>query len=105
MFTFGVYGPWCLHQGCDARPNLQCWTKLEGNTINVFTRYSSFHHDVQSCSADCLGPDSSCEASACMALDTSCTTPELAPGKYTIRHGEKSYELKIPSVQKQPCLK
>jgi hypothetical protein len=91
--VFGVYGPWCINAACDERPTLQCWTDGEGDTLVVHTRYSSYHKDGSSCSDDCLG------------LDAMCETAELKPGKYTIRHGNKTYKLQIPSVVRDPCLK
>jgi hypothetical protein len=58
----------------------------------VHTRYFSFHKDGSSCTKDCLEVDSSCE------------TPELPAGTYTVRHGDKTYKLQIPGVLRQPCL-
>lgn len=89
--VFGAYGPGCLNKECDARPNLQCWLELEGDTIHVHTKYFSFHKDGSSCTKDCLEVDASCE------------TPVLKAGKYTIKHGDKTYGLQIPSVVKKPC--
>jgi hypothetical protein len=66
---------------------------MEGeNTIVLSTRFSSFHKDDAKCTKDC------------MALDASCETPSLPKGTYTIKHGERTYKLQIPSTVKQPCL-
>jgi hypothetical protein len=89
--VFGVYGPGCLNKECDARANLQCWVDLEGDTLHVHTRFSSFHKDGSTCTKDCLEVDAACE------------TPALKAGKYTVQHGEKSYKLQIPSLVRQPC--
>jgi hypothetical protein len=89
--VFGVYPQRCLNIDCDARPNLQCWVELEGDTLHVHSRFFSFHKDGSTCTKDCLEVDSSCE------------TPELKAGKYTVQHGDKTYTLQIPSVVKQPC--
>lgn len=89
---FGVFGPGCLNEACDALPMLQCWVEQEGNTLTVSSRFFSFHHDDGSvCDSDCLEVDASCE------------TPVLKPGKYTVRHGDKTYGLQIPSTLKDPC--
>lgn len=91
--TFGVFGPWCLNADCDDRPNLQCWTEQEGDTIVVKTRFFSFHKDGAECTKDC------------MDLDTACPSQiELKAGKkYEIRHGDKTYKLQVPGVIKDPC--
>jgi hypothetical protein len=91
--TFGVFPPWCLDGACDALPNLQCWTELQdGNTIVVHSRFFSFHKDHATCTHDC------------MEVDTSCDTPVLPAGKYSVRHGDQMYRLKLPSVMRDPCL-
>jgi hypothetical protein len=92
--TFGVFGPGCLSDACDDRPMLQCWTERgEGdNTIVVKTRFFSFHKDGAQCTENC------------MDLDTACDTEmELKPGKYTVRHGDKTYKLQVPGLVKDPC--
>lgn len=89
--TFGVYPPFCLNKDCDALPSLQCWVDREGNTLTVHTRFFSFHKAEASCKTDC------------MDVDTSCETPALEPGEYTIVHGFKTHKLKIPSSPRSPC--
>ena len=91
--VFGVFGPWCLNKDCDEYPTLQCWIDDERDTLVLHTRFHSTHKDESKCTTDC------------MELDTSCETPQLAPGKYKIRHGEKTYTLRIPSTMRSPCLK
>jgi hypothetical protein len=91
--TFGVFGPGCLNEACDDRPTLQCWTEQEGpHTIVVKTRFSSFHKDGAQCTEDCMDLDTACDSQT-----------ELAPGKYTVRHGDKTYKLQIPGVVRDPC--
>lgn len=91
--TFGAFGPWCLNKECDALPNLQCWVEVEAdNTLVLSTRFSSFHKEGSTCTKGCL------------PIDASCDTPALAKGTYTIKHGDKTYKLQIPSTVKQPCL-
>jgi hypothetical protein len=89
--VFGVFGPGCLNEACDARPMLQCWAEQDGHTLIVNSRFFSFHNDGSSCDSDCLEVDSSCD------------TPVLKPGKYTVRHGDKTYKLQIPSTLNDPC--
>lgn len=91
-FVIGVYPPQCLNEACDARANLQCWIEPEGKTLRVRTSFFSFHNQRTSCTHPCLGVDSACE------------TPELIPGHYTIRHGDTTYDVKVPSVVRSPCL-
>ena len=91
--TFGVFGPGCLNEACDDRPTLQCWTEQEGpSTIVVKTRFSSFHKDGAECTENCLDLDTACDSQT-----------ELKPGKYTVRHGDKTYKLQVPGVVKDPC--
>jgi hypothetical protein len=91
--TFGVFGPGCLSNACDDRPTLQCWTEQEGpDTIVVKTRFSSFHKEGAVCTENCLDLDTACESQT-----------ELKPGKYTVRHGDKSYKLQVPGVVRDPC--
>jgi hypothetical protein len=91
--TFGVFGPGCLNEACDDRPTLQCWTEQEEpNTIVVKTRFSSFHKDGAECTENCLDLDTACDSQT-----------ELKPGKYTVRHGDKTYKLQVPGVVRDPC--
>jgi hypothetical protein len=90
--VFGVFPPWCLNEACDARANLQCYLEARGNTIIVSSRFFSFHKEGASCSGDCLEVDSSCQTTA------------LSPGKYEVRHGDKTYKLQIPGTLRDACL-
>jgi hypothetical protein len=90
--VFGVFGPNCLNEECDARPTVQCWTEQSSNTLTVNSRFFSFHRDGSSCNTDCL------------EVDTACETEPLKAGKYTIRYGDKTYKLQVPSTMKDPCL-
>ena len=92
--VFGVFGPHCLNEACDERPNLQCWVERDGpSSLLVHARFSSLHKDGGSCTQDC------------MELDVACETDELAPGKYKLRYGDKTYKLTIPSSLRDPCLR
>ena len=91
--VFGVFGPWCLNKECDDLPMLECWVDKEGDdTLVLHSHFFSYHKDGAKCGKDCL------------AIDAMCSSPDLAPGKYTIKHGDKTYPLQIPSSLKQPCL-
>jgi hypothetical protein len=90
--TFGVFGPWCLNSECDERPLMECHVEQQdAKTLIMHTHFFSFHKDDAHCTSDCL------------ETEASCNTPELKPGKYTVRHGDKTYQLKIPSVLGDPC--
>ena len=89
-----MYGPHCLNDACDERPNLQCWVERDGaQGLLVRSRFSSLHKDGASCTQDCL------------ELDTACETEELPAGKYSVRYGDKTYKLVIPSTLRDPCLR
>jgi hypothetical protein len=89
--TFGVFANGCLNKACDDKSMLQCWIEREGDTLIAHSRFASFHKDGSACTKDCLEVDAACE------------TPALAPGKYTVRYGDKSFKLQIPSVVRSPC--
>jgi len=89
--VFGVFPPWCVHPACDRRNMLQCWTQRDGTTLTVHTRYAGDRKDGAACREDCLDVDAACE------------TPPLEPGAYTVRHGDKTYAVKVPSVVRAPC--
>jgi len=92
--VFGVFGPHCLNEACDERPNLQCWVDSEApRTLVVHTRFSSLHKTGSTCARDCLEVDSACE------------TAELPPGKYDVRYGDRTYKLTIPGTLRDPCLR
>ena len=88
----GAFGPWCVNEGCDDVPSLQCFAERSGNTINVRTHYWGLRKDA-----------SSCEGKVCRPVSAGCETPKLEAGTYTIVHGDKSYKLKIPSTLRSPC--
>ena len=90
--TFGVYGPGCVQETCDQLPTLQCWVEREGNTLKVFSRYSAYHKDGSECSE------------GCREITAGCPTPPLEAGKYTVQHGEKTWELRVPGAQRVACL-
>ncbi len=93
MVLVGVFPRGCLNQECDDRPTLQCWVDKEGeDTWVVSTRFASFRKDEGTCTKDCMETDASCEIA------------EVKAGKYKIRHGDKTYDFKMPSTLGNPCL-
>jgi hypothetical protein len=90
--VIGAFGPWCVNEGCDDIPSLQCFAERSGNTINVRTHYWGLRKD-----------NSSCKGVVCRPVSAGCETPKLEAGTYTIVHGDKSYKLKIPSTLRSPC--
>ncbi|MFI5307637.1 MAG: hypothetical protein ACHQ53_09810 [Polyangiales bacterium] len=89
--VIGAFSPWCVSNACDDMPSIQCHAEREGNTITVHSRYWGEHKDGATCTEDCRPVAAACE------------TPKLERGKYTIRHGDKKFTLRIPSVLGDPC--
>lgn len=90
--TFGAFPPSpCVNENCDQLPTLQCYIDQEGTNLIVHTMYSAYHKDGSTCTEECRD------------VSASCDTPALKPGTYTVRHGEKSYKLQLPSTPKSPC--
>jgi hypothetical protein len=90
--VIGAFGPWCINEGCDDLPSLQCVAKRSGDTINVRTHYWGYRKD-----------GSNCKGGVCRQVTAGCETPKLEAGTYTIQHGQESYKLKIPSTLRNPC--
>jgi hypothetical protein len=90
---FGVFPLGCLNEKCDARPLIQCSAEQQGNTLVVSSHFFAFNKDGSDCT----------QAEECMEVDSSCPTPVLKAGKYTVRYGAKTFKLQIPSVLKDPC--
>jgi hypothetical protein len=88
---FGAYAPHCVNFACDDKPSLQCWLEQDGKTITVHSRYWAEHKDGATCSDNCL------------KVKANCKTEPLAPGTYTVKHGERSTKVRIPSTLKKPC--
>ncbi len=82
----------CLSSSCDELVEASCTTTLEGNTLTVEASAT-----VRSKS----GPNVSCTLD-CGSVTTSCETPPLAPGTYTLVYGEESVELGVPTAT-QTC--
>lgn len=91
--VFGAYAPSaCINEQCDDAPTLQCWVEQEGTTLTVRSRYRARHKTDSQCSENCR------------EVTAGCPTEPLAAGTYTVKHGEKSITLKVPSVLRSSCL-
>lgn len=90
--VIGTFAGWCVNEGCDDRPSMQCSVTLEGNQLIVKSRYWGDRKD-----------GATCTNVPCRPVNAGCETPPLPAGTYTIVHGERSYELTIPSVLRSPC--
>jgi hypothetical protein len=89
--VFGAYGPYCINPACDDLPSLQCAVDREGQTLTVQARYIGYHKDGATCTEGCA------------EVTAGCSTPNLEPGKYTVKYGEHTFALQIPSVMRKPC--
>jgi hypothetical protein len=89
--VIGAFGPWCVNEGCDDLPSLQCSIERSGDILRVRTHYWGYRKDGSRCG----GP--------CRQVTAGCETPKLEAGTYTIEHGTQTYKLKIPSTLKSPC--
>lgn len=91
---FAVYAPDCMNELCYMPPSIQCWVEEpEAGVIKVESRFWADHKRGSSCSGDC------------QPTVGDCITSELKPGKYTVKYGDQTYTLRIPSVLQSPCLK
>jgi hypothetical protein len=92
--VFGAFGPGCMNEACDARPTLQCWVDHEGDsTLVVHARFFAEHKIDGKC------------AENCQPVLAGCPVGPLKAGKYTVKYGDRSFPLKIPSVVAKPCFK
>jgi hypothetical protein len=89
--TIGSYAPMCMSTECYDLPLMECWITREGKTLNVHTRFIAHHKDGATCSENCK------------SVTAGCNTPKLEPGTYTIKHGQKSFQLHIPSTPRKMC--
>jgi hypothetical protein len=90
---FGAFAPGCASQECVALPTLQCWVEREGETLVVHSRYSGEQHRERVCK------------DKCEEVTAGCPAPELPAGSYTVRYGDRTMTLKLPSVLREPCVR
>lgn len=90
--TIGAFAGWCVNETCDQRPSLQCSVDREGPTLVVRSKYWGYRKD-----------GATCDDGPCRPVGAGCVTPELEAGDYTVVHGERSFEVRIPSVLDKPC--
>jgi hypothetical protein len=91
--TVGAYAPRCMNPECDELPSLQCSVKREGKLLTVTTRFYGYSKDGATCSKPCS------------VVSAGCNTPPLERGTYTLVHGRKHMEVRVPSTPKVFCLR
>ncbi|MEM9453436.1 MAG: hypothetical protein AAGF11_04605 [Myxococcota bacterium] len=79
----------CLSSSCDELIEASCTTTLEGTTLRV-EAIATVRSET--------GPDVICTAD-CGPATTTCETPELSPGIYTVVYGEQQTELTVPAAE------
>jgi hypothetical protein len=90
--VFGTFAPGCVAEECDAIPTETCWVDSEGpRTLVVHSLLSFRHRHGSTCNTDCRPIVAGCESAA------------LAAGKYTVKYGSRSFELRVPGVVSSPC--
>ena len=82
---FGV----CLSSSCDELVEASCTTTLDGTTLRV---------EAMATVRSQTGPNVACTAD-CGPATTTCDTPVLAPGTYTVIYGEQQSEFTIPTAE------
>jgi hypothetical protein len=90
--VMGAFGPWCVNEACDDLPSLECAVKREGNTLVVSSRYWGTRKY-----------GATCKDVVCRQVTAGCQTPPLEAGVYTVQHGERSFEFRVPGVLRSPC--
>jgi hypothetical protein len=90
--VIAAFAGWCVNEACDDRPSLECQVERQGNTLIVRSRYWGDRKD-----------GARCENVPCRPVTAGCESPPLEAGVYTIQHGEKNFEVRVPSVLRSPC--
>jgi hypothetical protein len=92
--VFGTFAPGCLNEACDSAPTHQCWVENEKpSTLIVHSRLIFEHRRGTVCTKDCHPVMAGCE------------TEVLKAGTYTVKYGERTFSLRVPSVMRDPCFK
>ena len=92
--VFGTFAPGCQNEACDSAPTHQCWVDSEEpSTLVVHSRLSFEHKRGTVCTKDCHPVVAGCE------------TDVLKAGTYTVKYGERTFSLRVPSVLSDPCFK
>ncbi|HWB76043.1 MAG TPA: hypothetical protein VG755_13835 [Nannocystaceae bacterium] len=84
-----VQAPDCLSSSCSRDPHGTCEATIDGERITIT---SEFHWEernggIKGCTLDCG------------RVVADCTLAGLAPGTYTVVHGEEEVELVVPLAQ------
>jgi hypothetical protein len=92
--VFGTFAPGCLNEACDSAPTHQCGVENEKpSTLIVHSRLIFEHRRGTVCTKDCHPVMAGCE------------TEVLKAGTYTVKYGERTFSLRVPSVMRDPCFK
>ena len=93
--VFGTFGIGVPERGMRLRPaTQQCWVDSEEpSTLVVHSRLSFEHKRGTVCTKDCHPVVAGCE------------TDVLKAGTYTVKYGDLTFSLRVPSVLRDPCLK
>lgn len=91
--VFGVFPGYCVREGCDDRPSLECRVERQGSTLVIKSRYWGARK-----------PGGDCGQVDCHPVTAGCATPPLPRGSYNIRHGDRQFTLKIPTTLRKPCI-
>lgn len=78
----------CLSSSCSRNARANCNVEVQGTilTITSSAEWETASGDDIACTADCL------------TLSGGCTTPVLAAGTYTVKHGDKAVDVTIPGM-------
>jgi hypothetical protein len=82
----------CLSSSCDVDRTASCSVQAAGADLRVTSEGSFRTTGASTCTTDCG------------YLIARCTTPALAAGSYTFRHGDLSLPIQIPSSGPPPCV-
>lgn len=91
--VFGAYPGYCVREGCDDRPSIECSVERDGMQLTVHSRYWGARK-----------PGSDCGDVDCHWVAAGCQSPPLERGTYTVRHGGTERTLRIPATLRKPCL-
>lgn len=84
-----VRAPECMSSSCSRDPHATCEATVQGERITITSEihWEEKHGGLKGCTLDC----------GIAAAD--CTLDDVAPGTYTVVHGEEEIELVVPLAQ------
>ena len=80
----------CLSSSCDTEREVRCSVQRDGDVLTVETEASWVRRTIGGCTEDCG------------ILSTTCQSPALAAGTYTVKHGADSVTFTVPSEPTAP---